>query len=344
MKKPGVGRQMTPSSFATNGRFSPSIMSHTTRSTLQVLATLTFAGVIPVVASSTPVGIPPADASEPPSAFTVDGRLALHSLVSLSDAHLQKLADILTIVATTDAMRSAKWERIRTPLSEVARMNVPAVYWFALPDGTYWTLDAGLVTAKLSDRTYFPRLLAGQSVLGDLVVSRSTNRNTAIVAVPVRGLNNMIVGAVGCSVHLESLSALIRREMGELESGQLFFAIDAQPLGALNSDPLLIFTEPMKLGDEGMKQAFEKILSGQEGVVTYNFRGSRRTVLYRKSPVTGWWYGFGRMEPSPVSDASGILDQRKTGRAIMNTSLVDRSVPPQPTPAPWNAKEDVAGK
>lgn len=55
----------------------------------------------------------------------------------------------------------------------------------------------------------------------------------------------------------------------------------------------MIFTEPMKLGDEGMRNAFTEILSGEEGVVTYTFRGSRRTVLYRKSPVSGWWYGFG---------------------------------------------------
>jgi hypothetical protein len=28
-------------------------------------------------------------------------------------------------------------------------------------------------------------------------------------------------------------------------------------------------------------------------VVTYSFRGRERTMLYRRSPVTGWWYAFG---------------------------------------------------
>ena len=77
----------------------------------------------------------------------------------------------------------------------------------------------------------------------------------------------------------------------------VFFAINAVPLGAVHSDSTLIFTEPMKLGDAGMKQAFTEILAGQEGVVRYAFRGGRRVVLYRKSPVTGWWYGFGVKRP-----------------------------------------------
>lgn len=230
-------------------------------------------------------------------AFTVDGQVALHSLVSLSDAHLQKLADMLTILATTDAARSGDWERIRAPLAEAARMGVPAVHWFALPNGAYWTVEQGRATANLSDRPYFPRVLAGHTVIGDLVVSRSSSRNTAIVAVPVRGRDHSVVGVLGSSVHLDSLSAMIRQEMGGLEDRVVFFAIDAEPLGALHSDPAMIFTEPMKLADEGMRKAFTEMLASERGEVSYDFRGSRRTVLYRKSPVTGWWYGFGVMRP-----------------------------------------------
>ena len=228
--------------------------------------------------------------------FSVDGRVALHSLMSLSDGHLQETADALTALASTDAVRSADWDRIRTPLAETARMNVAGVYWFTLPDGTYWTVEQGRASSNLSDRPYFHRALAGETVIGELVVSRSTRLNSAIVAVPVRGPENSVVGVLGGSVELDSLSLRIRREMG-VEAGYVFFAIDSQPIGALNSDPELIFTEPMKLGDENMERAFMDILSRQEGIVRYPFRGTRRTVLFRKSPVSGWWYGFGVIEP-----------------------------------------------
>lgn len=235
-------------------------------------------------------------ANDTTPAFTVDGKIVLHSLMSISDAHMLKLADALKILATTDAARSGDWEWIHAPFAEIAQMNVPAVYWFARPDGTYWTLDHGQETAKLSDREYFPSLMAGQSVMGQLVVSHSTNRNTAIVAVPVHGQNNSIIGALGCSVYLDSLSALVRNEMGGLEDGLFFYSFDAKPLVALHADPTIIFIEPMKQEDEGLQQAFRQMLSGREGEVKYVFRGVRRTVLYCTSPVTGWWYGLGRIE------------------------------------------------
>jgi hypothetical protein len=40
-----------------------------------------------------------------------------------------------------------------------------------------------------------------------------------------------------------------------------------------------------------------EILSREQGVVSYDFRGKRRTVLYRHSPVTDWWYAFGMLHP-----------------------------------------------
>lgn len=232
--------------------------------------------------------------------FSVDGRVALHSFMALSDAHLEQLADLLHFFAATDAARSGDWQRIRGPLGQVHAMSVPAVLWYARPNGNYWTVQQdGRVAGSLSDRAYFPRVLRGQTILGDLVVSHSTNRNTAIVAVPVRGRNNAVVGVLGASVHLDSLGTLILKEMGGLEERLIFFAIDSTPIGALNSDPNLIFTEPMKLGDETMRAAFTGMLARTEGTAVYNFRGHQRTVLFHRSAVTGWWYALGVVEQGP---------------------------------------------
>lgn len=244
-----------------------------------------------------PVGraqVTPAYAHRPPPTFSVDGQVALHSFMSLSDGHLQKLAAVLTTLAKTDVARSCDWQTIRPHLAEAARGNVPAMLWFSMPDGAVW--NVGQERVNIADRAYFPRLLAGETVIGSLVVSKSTGRNTAIVAVPILGQEHEVVGVLGASVHLDSLAAVLRQEMGGLSDRLLFFAIDAKGLGALNSDPTLIFTEPLKLGDAGMQQAFKEMLTHEDGVVTYDFRGHHRTVLYQKSPVTGWSYGFGQIQ------------------------------------------------
>lgn len=271
-------------------------MSCRRRSALRLLGSVALGGAMAISGGVVQAQEKPA-AIDARAVVTVDGRVALHALSALTDAHLQKMADVLALIASTDAVRSAQWERVRVPLADAARLNVPAVLWFALPSGTYWTLAHGRADATLLDRAYFPGAVQGQSVFGELVVSHSTHRNTAIVAVPVRNHEGTVVGVLGSSIHLDSLSALVRDEMGGLDDGLFFFAINDEPIGAIHSDSTLIFTEPMKLGDEGMRRAFEEIVSSQEGTVTYAFRGGTRTVVYRRSPVTGWWYGLGMVEP-----------------------------------------------
>jgi hypothetical protein len=271
-------------------------MSNSTRSGLRLLGVVAFAGALALGGCRTATQERPAAIPGPAPAFTVDGHVALHSLMALSDAHLQKLADAMHMLASTDAARSADWARIRAPLAEAARMNVPAVNWFALPDGSYWSVQEDRAAGNLSDRPYWPRLLAGQAVIGDLVVSRATGRNTAIVAVPVRGRDHVVVGVLGGSVHLDSLSALIRRDM-QLQSNHLFYSLDAEPLVGLHVDPETIFLHPLQEGDPDVERAIREMLSNEEGMVSYSFGGNRRDVLYCRSPVTGWWYAFGVLQP-----------------------------------------------
>jgi methyl-accepting chemotaxis protein len=267
-------------------------MSRLERSSLSFLGLVAVSGALALGGCRAHTQERPVAVSPRAATFTVDGQVALHSLMALSDAHLQKLADDMRLLAATDAARSADWERIRTPLTAAARMNVPAVNWFALPDGSYWSVQESREAGNLSDRPYWPGLLAGQTVVGDLVISRATGRNTAIVAVPVRGDENAVVGVLGASVHLDSLSARIKQEM-DLEPNHLFYSLDTEPLVGLHIDPETIFLHPLEEGDPDVDRAMQEILSHEEGFVSYTFRGKRRDVLYSKSPVTGWWYAFG---------------------------------------------------
>lgn len=226
----------------------------------------------------------------------VDGHMALSSLMALSDGHLLKMHDSLACLAAGSEAKSADWSRIQKRLREIAPKNVAAVIWFARSDGSYWTLEEGRAQGNLTDRGYWPQLMAGQSVLGDLVVSKSTGRNTAIIAVPVFRADRSLAGVLGASIHLDKLTERLRQEMG-IQSPYFFYAVDSKPRGALNSDVSLIFTEPKKLGSD-ISQAFDEMLSRQEGVISYSFRGSLRRVLYRKSPTLGWWYAFGMVTAS----------------------------------------------
>ena len=230
------------------------------------------------------------DTSKPfsESAISIDGRIGVASLVSLSDAHFQKMADSLQVLALSGAAQSGDWAQIKRPLAEVAKRNVAALNWFALPDGSYWSVQSDKEPGNLAGRDYFPMALAGQTVIGELVVSKSTDKPVAIVAVPVHGEKGAVVGVLGASVYLDQLSARLSWEM-DLDDGVIFYAFDRTGRFSLQWDPSLIFLEAGEKAEEEASRAIEEMLSKQQGVMTHRFRGNDRIVLFRRSPVTGWW-------------------------------------------------------
>jgi hypothetical protein len=242
----------------------------------------------PVVAQSQPaVGT----GATPRAGVVVPAEVALGSLVALGDGYLQKFADSFTLFALREEARSANWALIKAPLADVASRNVDALVWFALPDGTYWSVEGGKSGGNLSDRPYFPRVLSGETILGTLVVSKATGRASAIVAVPVRNDAGVVVGVLGASIYLDQLSARLQAEMA-IGENLIFYSFDATPLLALEWDPKLILVDPLSLGPE-VRAVFEYMLSHETGTVRYRWTNQWRTALFRHSRVSGWWYVFG---------------------------------------------------
>jgi len=263
--------------------------------TINLRCLLAFAAGLPLILGACGPEQARADThSQSTRTVTVDADVALHALMSLADGHLQKIADVYSILATMDAVRSAQWEQVREPLADAAGVNVPALYWFALPDGSYYTPEAGRAEATLADRPYFSRVLAGQTIIGDLVVSRATGRSAAIVAVPVYDHAGAVAGVLGASVYMDRLSERIKTEMN-LGLHHVFFSLDETPIVGLHQDPEVIFVHPLEEDDPQLTSAISTMLSHDHGVVTYRFREQQRTIHYRRSPVTGWWYGFGQV-------------------------------------------------
>jgi len=108
--------------------------------------------------------------------------------------------------------------------------------------------------------------------------------------VPVRDASGKVVGIVGAGIDLAKLTAILTKEMG-IGSRAVFWAIDANGITALHSDPANIFNDTLKVPE--LKSALQHMIATASGTQTYAFKGKTRTVLYRHSALTGWTYGFG---------------------------------------------------
>lgn len=225
------------------------------------------------------------------SGLNVDGAVGLSAAVSLAESHIQSLVSSMEALAMTKEVRAGDWEGMRELLARFQQGQIPALIWFVLPDGSYYSVDQGKTSANLSDRSYFPGLMAGNTVLGDLVVSKSTGKKSMIAAVPVKS-NDKVIGGLGASVYLDSLSELLVQELG-LTNGMVFYAVNGQGDIVLHRDTKWLMEKASALGSQAFTDAVAEMASQKEGKITYKLEGASETVVYKTSSLTGWCFALG---------------------------------------------------
>jgi hypothetical protein len=65
------------------------------------------------------------------------------TVVALTDNHIQSLVNTMQVLAMTDEVRAGSWEGMQSLLSRFSQDQIPALEWFALPDGSYYAVGGG---------------------------------------------------------------------------------------------------------------------------------------------------------------------------------------------------------
>jgi hypothetical protein len=226
---------------------------------------------------------------------TQELRLLLNSFAALGERQIEDVLRCLTVVSATSEAQSGEWEEMKRILAALdgSGINAAAV-WFARPDGSYYTLEKGLTDDNLKDRPYFPRLMGNKAVRGYLVISKSTGKRSAVVAVPLRKAGR-VIGALGVSLSVEEMSKTIDRQMS-LPQNMVFYALDEAGQTSLHRKAELLFAYPSDMGSESLSEKVREMLSKREGTVRYEFQG-KRVVVFKKNSFTGWTYAVGLIEP-----------------------------------------------
>ena len=248
-------------------------------------------------------------------------RLLMNSFAALGEGHIEQVLRGLELISITEEARSGEWENMRDVLTEFERSGIKAAaVWFVRPDGSSYSVEKGLTGLNLRDREYFPRLMSGEEIRGALVISKSTGKRTAIVAVPIKK-NGKIIGALGASLAVEDISRMLDEKMG-LPENMFFYALDQKGQTSLHRISALLFAYPSDMGSKSLEKTVGQMLAEPEGVVTYDFYGER-TVVFKKFPLTGWVYVIGVVTGKagqPVAELPPILSElEKKITAELNT-------------------------
>jgi len=226
----------------------------------------------------------------------VDARVVLHGIRSIAEWRLGDVARALSVIVDSEEVKSSVWETMVGLLGKLSAADPQAnAIWFARPDGFFYSVEMGFTGLNLFHRSYFPGLMAGQSVLGTLVISLSAGKRSVIIAEPVR-VSDPVIGAVGVSYSVDQLSQETDEAM-ELPPAVVFYALDMNGQTALHRDPALMFEYPSDMGSDTLSAALAKMLSEPSGTVEYTFRDMHKTVLFERSSVLDWAFALGFGDP-----------------------------------------------
>lgn len=240
--------------------------------------------------------VPGSGFAQPP--VEADEQSLLSAFVSYTDLRMSSVQQSLEILASTAEARSGKWENMKALLSGYQRSDGGLIVWFVRPDGTYYTVDKGLMDVKLSDRAYFPALMSGEKIMGSLVVSKSTGLRSAVIAVPMMK-DGKVTGAIGASLFLDKLADQLGSALA-LRPDAAFFSLAPNGQTTLHNKTDRHFLDPRELGSETLKKAANEMLSNPAGVTTYEFDNATKKAIYRTSPLTQWKFAitFSAAHPS----------------------------------------------
>ncbi|MDO9577269.1 MAG: transporter substrate-binding domain-containing protein [Candidatus Cloacimonadales bacterium] len=206
---------------------------------------------------------------------------SLDLLSRFIDVRLGSFLEVLQAFAVTNDVYSGQWEKIKPLLVEREKLAPEGRIWYLLPDGSYYTTVDDLTSKNLKSRSYFPELIAGNPVLGDVVVSKSTGRTVVIAAAPIVK-ENQVKGALGTSIYLQDINDDLGKAF-PLSAGYIYFAVDTLGIISLHSDGSLIGQELTSLSNE-----LQQIIETYSGKCSFDYAGKSWQANWTTANATNW--------------------------------------------------------
>jgi len=220
---------------------------------------------------------------------TITASAAVKLLAGYIDSRLGEFLAVLQALSFTEETRSGNWTLLKPLLVEQESAKLAGRIWYLLPDGSYYTTVDNLTSKNLKDRDYFPDLIAGNPVLGSVVVSKSTGKPVAVVAAPIKN-NDKVHGALGTSIYMQDINDEVRKTF-PLQSDQKFFAVANDGIIALHSDDEWIGQQISNINGN-----LESKLSETTGECTFTYEGNEWRAVWTTAPKTGWRIVIGQIE------------------------------------------------
>lgn len=192
-------------------------------------------------------------------------------------------------LSQTDQIQNGDWQTIIKLMTAGAEERFQALYWYSLPDGNYFTSQVGKTDSNLSDREYFPALLAGKPVVGAPIVGKTSGKKSFVIAVPIKKAEK-VVGMLGTSFYLPDFWKKLKSQM-QLPAKYDFYAVNSQGTTIFDLESVdLLLDKPLQQDSPSLVEAIKKIISSPKGSLNYEWNNKTKTAIYQISEISDWRY------------------------------------------------------
>ena len=216
--------------------------------------------------------------------------LAAEEGAKLTESRIAIQMRTLEMLAQREDIQSMDW-KVQRPVLDRQLKNTDFIDIGVVQlDGT--TNYPNGDTAQLGDREHVQKALKGESNVSDLIISRVTNEIIMAYATPIEK-DGKVVGVLIGRRDGNALSNIV----GDINYGEDGYAYIINKKGTVVAHPdrelVLDQFNPIEKAKEGenhrsIADLFEKILSENVGVSTYNFRGNDLYAAYTPIEGTDW--------------------------------------------------------
>ncbi|SHJ40750.1 cache domain-containing sensor histidine kinase, partial [Lutispora thermophila] len=196
---------------------------------------------------------------------------------------LDKYFNTLHIIANQPAIRNFDLENAKKILIDAAKVNPELI--IALDDSTGQQVvksnDDALT--HIADREFFKQSMRGtEEYVSDMLVAKATGKLIVICSVPVRHMNNSIVGVLQANIQLDQLSEFVT----ELSEGSTdVYVLSRQ--GTVLAHPNMEYVQNQE--DFNSLEFIQAGLAGQNATLkTANIEGEEVIVSHALNQQAGW--------------------------------------------------------
>lgn len=218
--------------------------------------------------------------------FSEPEKSLLSAIIYMTDVKAKAVLQNLKTLSMTNEAKTGNYKIFQPLMTAFQADNPDLLIWYVRPDGSYFTVSLGLTGKNLSNRAYFPGLIKGNTVMGEMVVGKTSKRKSLIVGAPCID-KNKVTAAIGASIFVDQLNQSLDEAL-DLTENLFYFALDQKGVLAMTSRPDLVLES-----SSAKKNLFDEIVKQGTGQLPCTISGRPGCIIFDTSPTTGWRFALG---------------------------------------------------